>query len=143
MSKKTCWGILLVALVSASLFAGSFSAAENIAYASSRDEFGIQSSESTSLLDFQDNVPPTTSHDYNGVWSTSNFTITLMATDSESSVNETYHQINGQPLIAEEGADNTLEYWSVDNAGNQETFKTLTDIKLDKTMPTGSITIND
>jgi hypothetical protein len=153
MSKKTCWGILLVALVSASLFAGSFSAAENIAYASSRDEFGIQSSGSTSLLDFQDNVPPTTSHDYNGVWRTSNFTITLMATDSESSVNETYYQINdepikkvsfnGQPLIAEEGADNTLEYWSVDNAGNQETLKTLTDIKLDKTVPTGSITIND
>jgi len=33
--------------------------------------------------------------------------------------------------------------WSVDNAGNQETHNMLTGIKLDKTVPTGSITIND
>ena len=76
-------------------------------------------------------MPPTTSHDYNGTWYTSNFSITLTATDHESDVNKTYYQINdgpiktvsadGQPLITEEGADNTLTYWSVDNAGNQET----------------------
>jgi hypothetical protein len=153
MSKKTCWGILFVVLVLTMLIAESFNAPENIAYASSGDKFGIQNSDTKSLLDFQDSVPPTTAHDYNGVWHTSNFTITLTATDNIGSVNETYYQINndlikkvsfnGQPLIKEEGADNTLEYWSVDNAGNQETHKILTDIKLDKTVPTGNITIND
>jgi hypothetical protein len=100
-----------------------------------------------------DNISPTTSHNYNGTWYTSNFIITLTATDLESSVNTTYYQINnetiktvsgdGQPLITEEGANNNLTYWSVDNAGNQETPKLLTFIKLDKTVPSGSITIND
>jgi cell division septation protein DedD len=47
-----------------------------------------------------------------------------------------------QPRITTEGAANTLEYWSVDNAGNNEQHKTLTQIKLDKTAPTGSIQIN-
>ena len=153
MSEKTCWGILFAVLVLTMLIAGSFNAPENIACASSGDEFGIQNSDTKSLLDFQDNVPPTTAHDYNGVWRTSNFTITLTATDNIGSVNETYYQINddlikkvsfnGQPLIIEEGADNKLEYWSVDNAGNQETHKISAIIKLDKTMPTSTITIND
>ena len=140
MSKKTCCGILFAVLVSALLSAGScFNATEAIAYASS----------GTDAV----NVPPTTSHDYNGAWHASNFTITLTATDPESGVNETYYQINdgpikavsfdGQPLITEEGGNNTLEYWSGDNLGNQETPKMLTDIKLDKTVPTGSIKIND
>ena len=140
MPKKACCGVLFVILVSVLLIAGiCFNATEGVAYASSGTEV--------------DNVPPTTSHDYDGAWHTSDFTITLTATDHESDVNETYYRINdepiktvsadGQPFITEEGADNTLEYWSVDNAGDQETPKMLTDIKLDKTVPTGSITIND
>ena len=140
MPKKTCSGVLFAVLVSAMIIAGvCFNANESVAYASSGTEV--------------DNLPPTTSHDYNGTWYTSNFSITLTATDHESDVNKTYYQINdgpiktvsadGQPLITEEGADNTLTYWSVDNAGNQETPKMLTFIKLDKTVPKGSITIDD
>ncbi|MEM4169668.1 MAG: PKD domain-containing protein, partial [Thermoproteota archaeon] len=34
-----------------------------------------------------------------------------------------------------EGFNNTLEYWSVDNAGNEEIHKFITGIKLDKTRP--------
>ncbi len=140
MPKKKCSGVLFAVLVTALLIAGvCFNANESLAYASSGTEV--------------DNIPPTTSHNYNGTWYTSNFSITLTATDHESDVNKTYYQINdepiktvssdGQPLITEESANNTLEYWSVDNAGNQEAPKILTFIKIDKTVPTGSITIND
>lgn len=45
--------------------------------------------------------------------------------------------VDGQSLITTEGANNTLEYWSIDNAGNEELpHKVLTGIKLDKTAPT-------
>ncbi|MGQ9691199.1 MAG: Ig-like domain-containing protein [Thermoproteota archaeon] len=48
------------------------------------------------------------------------------------------------PTSVTEGANHTLEYWSVDNAGNEELpHKILTEIKLDKTAPTGSITIDN
>jgi hypothetical protein len=94
-----------------------------------------------------DPTPPTTVHDYNSLWHTEDFTITLAATDDMSGVAETYYRINdgsiqnvtanGQPLMTTEGANNKLEYWSVDNAGNEELpHKVLTGIKLDKTYPT-------
>ena len=79
--------------------------------------------------------------------------ITLAIFDNESGVDQTYYQINGglvknvgadgQPFITEEGKNNVLIYWSADNAGNQEPRQTLSTIKLDKTVPTGSIKIND
>ena len=98
-------------------------------------------------------TPPVTSHNYDGQWHTSDFTVTFTATDS-SGVNETYYRINGgplrnitpnsQPLIDTEGANNTLEYWSVDNYGNLELpHKMLTQIKLDKSTPTAGIQINN
>jgi hypothetical protein len=100
-----------------------------------------------------DNVPPTTLDDYDGLWHTANFIINLTATDDLSGVAETYYRINdgsiqnvsahGQPLITCEGADNKLEYWSIDNAGNEESHHVLTEIKLDKTAPTGSVSISN
>jgi hypothetical protein len=61
-------------------------------------------------------------------------------------VAETYYKINesstktvsanDQPLITTEGVNNTLEYWSVDKAGNEELpHKVLSGIKLDTTAP--------
>jgi hypothetical protein len=45
-------------------------------------------------------------------------------------------RIDGQPLIFSENDNNTLDYWSVDYAGNEELpHNTLTGIKLDKTPP--------
>ncbi|MEM2971866.1 MAG: right-handed parallel beta-helix repeat-containing protein [Candidatus Bathyarchaeia archaeon] len=93
-----------------------------------------------------DELPPTTINDYDGLWHNTDFTITLMATDDVIGVAETYYRINngpvrtvsvdGQPLMTTEGANNTLEYWSVDNAENEEIpHKFLTGIKLDKTAP--------
>jgi len=101
----------------------------------------------TTPAEFPDYILPMTSHDYDGLWRNTDFTITLTATDHESGVAETYYRINngpikavsidGQPRINTEGANNILEYWSVDNVGNEELpHKILTGIKLDKTAPT-------
>jgi len=95
---------------------------------------------------------PSTFDNYDGLWHTTDFAITLIAFDGESGVAETYYRINngpiqnvstsGQPQINMESANNTLEYWSTDNAGHEEfPHKILTGIKLDKTQPSGSILI--
>jgi hypothetical protein len=109
------------------------------------DEFGFQNNTSTTVTVLEDDAAPVTTDDYDEAWHTSDFTITLTAVDDESGVTETYYRINkettktvganGQPRITTEGADNTLEYWSVDNAGNEEPSNLLTGIKLDKTPP--------
>jgi parallel beta-helix repeat protein len=118
------------------------------------DNEGFRRSIARSIAVGTDTTPPTTLDDYDGLWHTTDFTITLTATDDLRGVAETYYKINdgptktvsadGQPLITTEGNNNTLEYWSVDNAGNEEyPHKILTGIKLDKTAPYGSIIINN
>lgn len=113
-----------------------------------------ETSYSSDTVTIKDSNPPTTIHDYDGLWRTADFNINLTATDDFSGVAETYYKINdgstqnvsinGQPIITTEDANNSLEYWSLDNADNEELpHKTLTGIKLDKTAPTGSITINN
>ncbi|MEM2130308.1 MAG: NosD domain-containing protein [Candidatus Bathyarchaeia archaeon] len=99
-----------------------------------------------------DTTPPITNNNYNGLWHNSDFTITLTATDNVG-VNETYYRINngstqsvsadGQPYITTEGANNTLEYWSIDNADNEESHHVLTGIKLDKTIPNIKVPIRE
>lgn len=97
---------------------------------------------------------PSTFDNYDGLWHTKSFTIALLAFDGESGVAETYYRIDdgpiqnvsisGQPQIATESANNTLEYWSEDNAGHEEfPHKILTGITLDETPPSGSILINE
>jgi parallel beta-helix repeat protein len=102
-----------------------------------------------------DNTQPTTTNDYDGSWHTADFAINLTAYDDISSVKATCYKINGasaisnvsangQPGINTEGANNTLEYWSIDGLSNEEKpHHNLTDIKLDKTPPSGSILINN
>jgi hypothetical protein len=96
--------------------------------------------------EYEDQTPPTTLDDYDGLWHCTDFTITLTAKDDLSGVKETFYKINngpvmsvesnGHPRFTAEGANNTLEYWSVDNADNEEfPHKILTGIKLDKTSP--------
>jgi hypothetical protein len=93
-----------------------------------------------------DESPPTTIDNYDGLWHNQGFRINLTATDDVSGVMETYYRINegpmkilsldGQPYINTEGINNTLEYWSVDWAGNEEfPHKLLSGIKFDKTSP--------
>jgi len=99
-----------------------------------------------------DTVSPSTTDDYEGLWHTTAFEINLTATDDLTEVAETYYKINDgstnsvsvnrQPVILTEGTDNRLEYWSVDTAGNEEVpHRILTGIKLDKTPPSGSVSI--
>jgi Tol biopolymer transport system component/ribosomal protein L40E len=100
-----------------------------------------------------DFVAPATGDNYDGQWHTADFFINLTATDNFIGVKETYYRMNnglvenvtahGQPIITSEGADNKLDYWSVDRLGNVEPPHNLTGIKLDKTVPTGSFTINN
>jgi len=97
-----------------------------------------------------DITSPTTTHSYDGLWYSSDITIILSSSDNLSGVAEIFYRINngpimnvsvkGQPVITTEGANNTLEYWGVDNAGNEEPHKILTGIKLDKTPPIVKIT---
>ncbi len=103
---------------------------------------------------YADVTPPTTTNDYDSTWHTTDFTITLTASDDTSTVADTYYRINdgpsrkvstdGQPQIRVESGYNLLEYWSRDRAGNEETpHETLRGVKLDRTPPTGSTTINN
>jgi hypothetical protein len=96
---------------------------------------------------------PATEDNYDGEWHSADFTISLTASDSGSDVATTYYRINsasvktfgadGQPRITTEAANNKLEYWSVDEATNEETHHVLIGIKLDKTAPKGSIVIDN
>jgi hypothetical protein len=100
-----------------------------------------------------DTTPPTTLDDYDETWHSADFNITLTALDNESGVSGTYYRINngpnkrvavnGQPFMEIEGVNNKLEYWSRDNAGNEENHHLLNEIRLDKTAPNGSIIINN
>jgi hypothetical protein len=93
-----------------------------------------------------DFTPPNTTCSIKDVWYKLDLSIKLECSDNLSGVSETYYRINngpvkaisidGQPLITTEWMNNTIEYWSVDNAGNEELpHKILTGIKLDKTAP--------
>jgi len=96
---------------------------------------------------YPDDTPPVTEHDYDGLWHNADFIVTLTVTDNINGIAETCYRINngpvenvsanGQPHITTEIANNTLEYWSIDNADNEELpHKILTEIKLDKTTST-------
>jgi hypothetical protein len=93
-----------------------------------------------------DRSSPVTTEDYDGSWRNKAFVINLTASDDMTAILETYYRINdgsekvvslnGQPLITTPGTNNTLQYWSVDWAGNEELpHKLLTGIKMDSTNP--------
>jgi hypothetical protein len=93
-----------------------------------------------------DNEPPTsTIKDYDDYWHNKDFLIVINADDGLGlGINKTFYQLNsaspqstefGSPLINTESASNTLEFWSVDMLGNEEQYKVLEGIKLDKTKP--------
>jgi len=117
------------------------------------DRIGNYNQTSIIVTSAVDLAPPTTTHDYDGHWHTTDFTITLTAADTISGVADTYYKLNdgptktilveGHPFVTTESASNKLEYWSIDNAANEETHHILMGIKLDKTAPTGSIIINN
>ncbi|PVX26720.1 MAG: hypothetical protein CW716_05450 [Candidatus Bathyarchaeum sp.] len=113
------------------------------------DEYGFQNITNKTITVLRDSTAPTTTYEYDGEWHNTDFTIPLSATDNETGVLQTYYRVammsvntileNGQPLINVEGANITLEYWSVDRQNNNEPNQMLTGIKLDKTAPINGI----
>jgi hypothetical protein len=93
-----------------------------------------------------DSTPPTTTREIQGTlgnegWYTSSLTITLTSTDATSGINITYFSINNGswqqyagPLNITSDGIHTIRYYSIDNADNAESTKTIT-IKIDKTAP--------
>ena len=98
--------------------------------------------------------PPVTTHTLdppepdglNG-WYVSDVNVTLNATDDMSGVNHTYYNVNSgewkiytEPFtISEDGEDILIEYYSVDNAGNHETYKQVS-INMDQAPPVIDLT---
>ena len=81
-----------------------------------------------------------------GGWANTGQTVTLAPNDGLSGVRETFYKLDGDSAksgknvaIAGNGT-HTLEYWSVDNAGNEETHKTV-EVKIDGSSPTISHTL--
>jgi pimeloyl-ACP methyl ester carboxylesterase len=81
-------------------------------------------------------------------WYTSNVTVRFFATDTGSSVKNTYYSQNGglwniystsSPLVITNEGSTTILYYSTDSAGNKEATNTLV-LKIDKTAPEASIT---
>jgi subtilisin family serine protease len=109
------------------------------------DVFGFQNSVTKTVTVNLDSQAPVTSDDYEGKPHTTAFTITLTATDNQTGVADTFYRINsgvtqtvtenGQPLISMAGV-NKLEYWSEDNAGNQEIIHTISNIIIGSTNAT-------
>ena len=100
-----------------------------------------------------DNTQPETTYSLSGTignnnWYKSDVIITLNSNDETSGVDYTKYQINmgslldytGTFTISDEGV-HIINYYSVDNAGNQETTKTVT-IKIDKTKPETTYALN-
>ena len=99
-----------------------------------------------------DEEPPVTTHSISGTmgennWYTSPVTITLSADDGDGSgVENIYYHLDGcgtevytSPITVSTNGPHTLEYWSVDKVGNEESHHTIT-FKIDTNNPTVKIT---
>lgn len=99
------------------------------------------------LITVTDTVPPTTTIQISGSagdndWYVEPVSVTLQATDTGSAVNTTWYQLNDgqwqpytEPFTVEQEGNNTVRYYSTDNAGNQEQVNRR-DILIDTTPPT-------
>jgi hypothetical protein len=102
-----------------------------------------------------DTIPPVSTHslnppepDGNNGWYTSDVNVTLSATDDMSGVKEIKYRVWGgatQTIIGDTGTflitqaddmdDVPVEYWAIDNAGNEETPHNEFTIDMDQTKP--------
>jgi hypothetical protein len=80
----------------------------------------------------------------NSEWFTGPITVNLLASDDTSGVNVTMYRIEygqwtayGVPFLLDQSGTFTIEYYSVDNAGNVEEKKNLT-LKMDNVKPTAA-----
>jgi len=99
-----------------------------------------------------DTTPPVTTHDFDGDmgengWFVSDVIVTLNATDDISGVEETKYNLDSgtwqiyiDPFTVTADGLHTVEYYSVDFAGNIENT-TEADFKIDQTAPTINLTV--
>jgi hypothetical protein len=101
----------------------------------------------------RDSVAPDTLCSISGTlgcndWYTSEVAVSLQATDNRVGVKETYYRIDGGAwqlytgrfAVTADGA-HTIEYYSVDNVGNEEEIKTCDSFKIDQTPPTVALSM--
>ena len=109
------------------------------AAASVSDKAGNTTGASSPSVDI-DKTAPTTTAAAPGDWNNHDLTISLSADDALSGVSATHYTLDGGARqtgtsisISAEGA-HTVEFWSVDKAGNVEAAKTV-QVRIDKTPP--------
>jgi len=100
----------------------------------------------------EDTTPPVTTHEFIGTegdndWYVSDVTVELTATDDMSGVNVTYYMVDFEewtiydyPIVIINDGEHVIEYYSVDNAGNEEDVKGPYEFKIDQTPPTIDLT---
>ncbi len=111
------------------------------ASASVGDKAGNTASATVSGLKIDGTTPSTTATAPSG-WNNTSVEVTLSASDSLSGVAGTYYKLDGGAAqtytsaitISADGV-HTLEYWSVDSAGNEEAHHTV-QVQIDQTGPT-------
>jgi hypothetical protein len=116
------------------------------------DRIGGTNQSTVAVTSNLDVSPPVTADDYDGIWHNHSFNVNLSVNDDMTGALETFYHINngvrkavslnGQPMIETSNMNNTLEYWSIDWAGNEELpHKLLTGVKLDLTKPVFSVPV--
>ncbi|MYL49335.1 hypothetical protein GLV98_07550 [Halobacillus litoralis] len=90
---------------------------------------------------YDDHAPQTSAGDVGDKWQNSGIEISLSSTDPLSGVAKTEYRINeGEwkeyttPVLIDEEGSHTLDYRSIDHAGNEEEVKSI-NVKLDSTAP--------
>jgi len=108
--------------------------------------------ETVKSADFKiDQLPPTTTHTFSGDTGNNEWYLTvsfiLNAMDSTSGIFSTYYRVDGAgwalftaPVVITSEGTHTLEYYSVDNAGNSEPVEGPYSFKLDATAPEVTLT---
>jgi hypothetical protein len=112
----------------------------------------VGNTENVKSTDFKiDQLPPTTTHTFSGDVGNNEWYLTfhfiLNAIDSTSGVLTTYYRIDSGgwnlftiPVVITSEGTHTLEYYSLDNAGNSEPIKGPFPFKLDATAPEVTLT---
>ncbi len=118
----------------------------------STDNAGNAESTKQTVVGTSDTTPPTTTASLSGTsgqngWYTSAVTVTLTATDS-SGISSRHYRLDGGSWntytssfsISSDGT-HTVEYYSIDSAGNTESVKSVT-VKVDTTKPSTSHSVS-
>ncbi|WP_342429526.1 fibronectin type III domain-containing protein [Neobacillus sp. FSL H8-0543] len=112
---------------------------------------GKESSESTEIVvdvAESDTIAPVTESNVLVQWYQTEVAVELTATDDASGVASTFYSVNGAEFVegasfvVSESGVNTVQFYSVDNAGNVEAVKTV-EVKVDKAPPVTTSNVTD